>query len=49
MKITTWFTRSQAILGIYEFLISDEYNQSYINTISWLFQALLWQGMAVDF
>ncbi len=29
MKITTWFTRSQAILGVYEFLISDKYNQSY--------------------
>jgi len=31
MKITPWFTHPQAILGVYDFLLSDEYNQSYIN------------------
>ncbi len=29
-KITSWYTPPQAILGVYAFLISDEYNQSYI-------------------
>ncbi len=29
MKITPWLTyRPQAILGVYDFLLSDEYNQS---------------------
>ncbi len=30
MKITVWFTHPQAILGVYDFLLSDKYNQSYI-------------------
>ncbi len=30
MKITPWFTHPQAILGVYNCLLSDEYNQSYI-------------------
>ncbi len=29
MKITPWFTHPQAILGVYDFLLSDEYNLSY--------------------
>ncbi len=29
MKITPWFTHPQAILGVYDFLLSDEYNRSY--------------------
>ncbi len=32
MKITPWFTRHQAILGVYDFLLSDEYNLSYNKT-----------------
>ncbi len=39
-KITSWYTPPQAILGVYAFLISDEYNQSYIKKMSWLLQAL---------
>jgi len=31
MKITPWFTHPQAILGVYDFLHSDENNLSYIN------------------
>jgi len=31
MKITPSFTHPQAILGEYDFLLSDEHNQSYIN------------------
>ncbi len=30
MKITPWFTHPQAILGVYDVLLSDEYNWSYI-------------------
>ncbi len=30
MKITPWFTHPQAILGVYDFLLSQEYNRSYI-------------------
>ncbi len=30
MKITPWLTHPQAI-GVYDFLLSDKYNQSYIN------------------
>ncbi len=39
MKITPWFTHPQAILGVYEwrciyvFLLSDEYNPSYIKNV----------------
>jgi len=33
MKITPSFTHSQAILGVYDFLLSDEHNQSYINPL----------------
>ncbi len=39
VKITL-FTHLQAILGAYDFLLSDEYNQHYIKKVSWLFQAL---------
>ncbi len=28
MKITLWFTHPQAILGVYDFLLSDKYNRS---------------------
>ncbi len=38
MKITPWFTHPQSILGVYDFLLSDEYNQSFIKKM--LFQAL---------
>jgi len=31
MKITPRFTHPQAILGLYDFLLSDEHNLSYIN------------------
>ena len=31
MKSIPSFTHPQAILGVYDFLLSDEYNQSYIN------------------
>jgi len=37
-KNSPWFTH--LILGVYDILRSDEYNQSYIKKISWLFQAL---------
>ncbi len=30
MKIASWFTHPQAILGVYDFVLSDEYNLSYI-------------------
>ncbi len=30
MKIDLWFTHPQANLGVYDWLLSDEYNQSYI-------------------
>ncbi len=30
MKITPWFTHPQAILDVYDFLLSDKHNQSYI-------------------
>ncbi len=30
IKITSWITHPQAILGVYDFLLSDEYNRSYI-------------------
>jgi len=29
MKIISWFTHPQAILGVYDFLLSDKHNQSY--------------------
>ncbi len=32
MKITSWFTHPQAIVGVYDFLLSDKYNQSYKKT-----------------
>ncbi len=32
MKITPWFTQHQAILGVNDFLLSDEYNLSYNKT-----------------
>ncbi len=30
MKITPWFTHPQAILGVYDFRLSDKYNLSNI-------------------
>ncbi len=33
MKIIPWFTHPQAILGVYDFLLSDEYNQRYIKKL----------------
>ncbi len=30
MKITPWFTHPQANLCVHDFLLSDDYNQSYI-------------------
>ncbi len=30
VKITLWCTHPQAILGVYDFLLKDEYSQSYI-------------------
>ncbi len=32
MKIIPRFTHTQAILDVYEILLSDKYNQSYIKT-----------------
>ncbi len=32
MKIIPLFTQTQAILDVYEILLSDKYNQSYIKT-----------------
>ncbi len=29
MKVTPWFTHPQAILGVYDFIISDKYNLLY--------------------
>jgi len=31
MKMNPWFAHPQAILGVYNFLLSDEYSQNYIN------------------
>jgi len=31
MKITPSFTHPQTILGVYDFLLSDEHNRRYIN------------------
>jgi len=31
MKITPSFTHPQTILGVYDFLVSDEHNRIYIN------------------
>jgi len=31
MKITLSFTHPQAILGVYDFLLSDEHNRRYVN------------------
>ena len=31
MKISPSFTHPQAILGVYDFLLSDEHNRRYIN------------------
>ncbi len=31
MKISLCFTHPQSILGVYDFILSDESNQSYIN------------------
>ncbi len=39
MKIISWFIHPQAILGVYNFLISDKYNQLH-SKMSCLFQAL---------
>jgi len=31
MKLSPWFTHHQIILGVYDFILSDEYNLSYVN------------------
>ncbi len=31
--MTPWFTHPQVILGVYDFLFSDEYNRSYIKNV----------------
>ncbi len=36
--MTPWFTHPQAIVGVYDFLISDEYNLSYIKKCPWSFK-----------
>ncbi len=33
IKLPPWFTHPQAILGVYDFLLSDEYSQSYIKNV----------------
>ncbi len=33
IKITPWFTHPQAIHGVYDFLLSDKYNPSYIKNV----------------
>ncbi len=38
MKVTPWFTHPQAIIVVDDFLLSDEYNQSYIKHLN--FQTL---------
>ncbi len=43
MKISLCFTQPQSILGVYDFLLSDESNRSYSKTCSLLFQALEWE------
>ncbi len=49
MKITAWFTRPQVLLGVYDFLLSDEYNWSYLKRRqSYIKKALEWQWMGVD-
>ncbi len=30
IKISLWFTHPRGILGVYDFLLSDEFNRSYI-------------------
>ncbi len=34
MKIILWFTRPRGILGVYDFILSDESNLSYIKGIT---------------
>ncbi len=50
MKISLCFTHPRGILGVYDFLLSDKPNQSYIKKLSWLFQALSlqWVGVSVQ-
>ncbi len=42
MKITPWFIHPQAIIFVYDFLLSDEYNQSYIKTGSGVLIKAFW-------
>ncbi len=50
MKISLWFTHPRGILGVYDFLLSDESNRSYLKKLSRLFQALSlqWVGVSVQ-
>ncbi len=34
--ITPWFTHPHAILGVYAFLLSDEYSQSYVKKYKYI-------------
>ncbi len=43
MKITPWFIHPQAILGVYDFLLSNE--SELFKKMSWLFQALTLEWM----
>ncbi len=43
MKITPWFTHPQAILGVYDFLLSNK--SELFKKMSWLFQALTLEWM----
>uniref|UniRef100_A0A8C2FTX0 Ig-like domain-containing protein n=1 Tax=Cyprinus carpio TaxID=7962 RepID=A0A8C2FTX0_CYPCA len=42
MKISLCFTHPQSILGVCDFLLSDESNRSYIKKLSWPLQAFHW-------
>ncbi len=42
MQITPWFIHPQAIIFVYDFLLSDEYNQSYIKTGSGVLIKAFW-------
>ncbi len=42
IKMCLCFTLPQSILGVYDFLLLDESNQSYIKILSWPLQSLQW-------
>jgi len=46
IKVTPSFTHPQALLGVYDFLLSNEHNQSYINKYPDLFE--LYNGSERD-